>query len=260
MQLSPMIGAKYDEPVIIAKILKFVEFEGFYRVEWASRKERGALIDWYINPLCKAYAAQGFDVGKGKPWVQLRRLPETIDDAFLTAHEIEHVIRWFEGQYLDIKINGAIEKNYVDGTISDLAFTIGSMFDDPVVDKFLQNRYNFNTTHRYTEVVIPDTIKSLNSSRDSEFDIYRLIQSLFYSQCALQWDSIKDDKALRKWHALKRQYQNKRPRVKGMGEELYSMAKENGYDTLEKQKQLFHKIVDKYTIDGYKLSDILYIE
>ncbi len=33
-------------------------------------------------------------------------LPEdSKDDAFLVAHEIEHVIRWFSGQYLDIKID-----------------------------------------------------------------------------------------------------------------------------------------------------------
>jgi hypothetical protein len=44
-----------------------------------------------------------------------------------------------------------------------------------------------------------------------------------------------------------------------MGEELYYIEKENGYDTLEKQESLFDKIVDKYTIDGIKLSEILCI-
>jgi hypothetical protein len=38
------------------------------------------------------------------------------------------------------------------------------------------------------------------------------------------------------------------------------MAKETGLDTLDKQKQLFNKIADKYSLNGIKLKDILYIE
>lgn len=61
-------------------------------------------------------------------------------------------------------------------------------------------------------------------------------RAMFYAQFTLQWDFIEDARALRNWRALKRQYQLKRPITKRIGEELYSMAKENGYDTLEKQK------------------------
>lgn len=77
---------------------------------------------------------------------------------------------------------------------------------------------------------------------------------------ALSWDLIKDDKAKRKWIKLKRKYQIKRPKTKIIGEELYSMANENGYGTLEKQRLLFNKIANKYTIDGIKLSDILVVQ
>ena len=45
-----------------------------------------------------------------------------------------------------------------------------------------------------------------------------------------------------------------------MGEELYHMAKEIGFDTLEKQKALFYKIGDKYTLNGIKIKDVFDVE
>jgi hypothetical protein len=42
-----------------------------------------------------------------------------------------------------------------------------------------------------------------------------------------------------------------------MGEELYSIIKENGFDTLEKQRQIFDKIGGMYKIDDIRLDEIL---
>jgi hypothetical protein len=108
--------------------------------------------------------------------------------------------------------------------------------------------------------VIKETNKNLKTSRDATDELQRFNQAMFYAQYALQWDSIKDPEALRKWHAFKRRYERKRPMAKRIGSELYLMAKENGYDSQEKQKVLFNKIGDKYTICGMKIKDILYIE
>jgi hypothetical protein len=263
MQLSSMIGTKVDESEVVDKIIQFNEFKNFYNTKWKRLKENGKSIYWYINPACKAYAAQGFYLsdGKHKPWIQLCELPETPDDAFLTAHEIEHVIMWFDGQYLDIKINPRIEGCFEEGAINDLACKLGSMFDDPLVDRFLQDEYHFNIFRRYTEFVIPKTKESLNSFGDSEYDLYRLANALFYSQFSLQADLIKDEDAEHLCSDLKELYKEKRPIAARMGEELYGIAKKIDYDTLEKQKTLFHKIADNYMIGGgHRLCDALYID
>jgi hypothetical protein len=102
-------------------------------------------------------------------------------------------------------------------------------------------------------------IRKLNSG-DATDELQRLNQAMFYAQYSLQWDAIEDAGALRKWRNLKRLYQLKRPITKRIGKELYSIAKENGYDTLEKQKSLFYKIADMYSLNGIKLKDILYID
>jgi len=250
------------EAIIIDKLIRFNEFERFYCTEWEPRKKRdGASIDWKINSSCDGFAFQWFDEinGELKPFIRLRYIPITREDAFLVAHEIEHVIKYFDKQYLKFAMDSEIAKNYNDGDIIDLAFRIGSMFDDPIIDSFLQKEYKFKPAIFYTPVKIPDTIEKLNSSGDPTDDLTKLKQALFYSQCALQWDAIKNAKSLRKWQDLKRRYQIRRPVVRRMGEELYLMSKENGYNKLEKQKLLFGKIADKYTIDGIKLKDILYI-
>lgn len=241
-----------EEVVIIDKILKFNEFERFYRIEWETRN---ISIDWWIDPSCPQFALFSFE--DGKPFIELRHMPNNLNDAFLVAHEMVHVMKHHDGEMLEFMMSDLAARKIGQREIGDLAARFGSMFDDPIVDSFLQNKYNFNPAHFYAKIKVPDTIKSLNSHPEAIDDLYRLKQALLYSQFALQFDSIIDEKALREWRKLKRLYQRKRPNVTRMGEELYTITKENGYDTIERQRAVFNKIADVYNIKGVVLKDIL---
>jgi hypothetical protein len=249
---------KIDEKTILDEMLKFAEFEKFYLSEWEPRRKRGFSVSWCINPSCNAFAA--FDPSNRKCCIQLKHHPKTSNDAFLVAHELMHAINDFDEQYLEIKINGAIAQCYADGAIDHLAGLFGSLLDDPIVDRFLQNTYGFNPARYYIEVKIPDTLEKLTSFGESKHDLYRLENGLFYAQSALQWDSITDQDALIKWIECKTKYGEIRPIATVLGEELYSSANRNGYDTLEKQKQCFNEIFNKYAIDGYRLCDIFHVD
>jgi len=131
------------------------------------------------------------------------------------------------------------------------------MVDDPIIDEFLQNAYNFKPGKFYSKERIPASIESLNHLGDPTEELQQLIRSLVYSQYALQWDLITNANSLRKWHNLKELYRSKRPVVTRIGEEIYIMSKEVGYDTLEKQIELFKKFSDKYAIDNIKINDII---
>jgi len=253
-----MSGNSVDENTIISKITKFDEFNKFYRSEWEPRKT-SVSIDWKINPLCDGFAAQGIYNDTGRPWIELQHLPETFDDAFLGAHEIMHVIRYIDKQSFSFQVTNANLKGYEIGKLIELANRLGSMFDDPVIDPFLEKNYGFSPVSHYVKVVIPDTIKKLNPPGDAKDELIRLEQAMFYAQYSLQWDSIKDSKLLNKWREVKRQYGRKRPATKRLGEELYFMSNENGYNTPDKQRQLFDRIADKYGIYGVKLKDIISI-
>jgi hypothetical protein len=143
-----MFGGKVDETIITWKILKFSEFERFYNVEWGPRKT-SVSIEWHINPACSNFAASKIGAD-GAPQIELRRLPETFNDAFLVAHEIVHVIRDLDSQIIRFpRVNNIILYRYTIDDIADLASRIGSMFDDPIVDPFLQNNYGFDPAHHY---------------------------------------------------------------------------------------------------------------
>jgi hypothetical protein len=249
----------FDESDIIRNILIYPEFNNFYNIEWIPRTRCGTTVVWKTNSSCPQYAIQDIDIETGNPSIQLKSLPHTFDDAFLVAHELEHVIKLLDGQYLNIMINTNNERCYIPNAIKDLAFKLGSMFDDPIVDKFLQETYNFNLVSRYGQVVIPQTIESVNSSGDSQFDLYRLTQALFYSQLSLQMDLIRDENTLQRWHELIELYQSNRPIAKAMGERIYHMANDIGFDTIGKQRRLFRRIVNTHSIDGHRLRDILSI-
>ena len=63
-----------------------------------------------------------------------------------------------------------------------------------------------------------------------------------------------------KWGELKERYKCRRPKVTRIGEELYVLSRENGYDTIdtiEKQEQVFNTIFNNYLIKDIKLGDIM---
>lgn len=250
-----MLERKVDEAIITWKILEFSEFRRFYNVEWEPRKTSFS-IKWIINPSCSNFAASKIDVN-GIPLIELRYMPKTFDDAFLVAHEIVHIIRDLDNKIIRFpSVNNIILHSYTIDAMIDLASRIGSMFDDPIVDMFLQNEYGFDPANHYIKEVIPDSLRRLDLSGDATDELFRLTNAMFYAQYSLQVEAIKSKEASREWSVLKKRYKEKRPIAQKIGEDLYSMAKENGYDTCEKQKALFYKIGDKYTLNGIKIRDI----
>ncbi len=243
-----------DEDDVIHRLLQFDEFSGFYSNEWVGRNTS---IKWRIVSSCDKYAMQSFSEDK-KPCIVLRQLPVTFDDAYLVAHEMGHVIKYFDKQYIEFKrAQTPIAPFYVEEEITEMCGQLGSMFEDPLIDSFLQDEYHFNPVHFYTSVKIPDSFKSLDLYGDSPLEWHIFKKALFYATFSLEWDAITDVNALREWDKLRDRYKICRPMTTKIGEELYIMSKDNGYDNVEKQRRLCRKIFDKYRLDGKKLADIL---
>jgi hypothetical protein len=242
-----------NEIDVISRALHFSEFASFYKTKWEPRKFS---MDWKINPSCPMFAMQLFDKNK-RPYILLQHLPDNLDDAFLVAHEMMHVINYFDKQYIEFKPM-PFASNYKENEIKEMAAMLGSMLDDPLIDKILQDeKYGFNPASFYANVLIPDKNRSLDSYGDPPYEWHVFKKALTYSQFALQCDSISDVNVLDEWNKLKARYKVRRPKVTKIGEELYSMSTETEYDSIEKQQRLFGKIFNKYRINGVKLGDIL---
>ena len=155
---------RLNESVILDEILKYDEFKNFYHNEWVTRKEHGATIDWEIDPACPQYAIQSFSVRSNNPYIRFQHIPSTLNDAFLAAHEVGHVIKYFDKQYIEFdKAKTPIAQTYKDEELIEMGAKLGSMVDDPLIDSFLQDTYDFDPARFYIGVVIPDVNKSLNS-------------------------------------------------------------------------------------------------
>jgi hypothetical protein len=179
-----------SEDEVIEYILRFNEFSKFYYNEYKPRK---IIISWLIDPLkCHQFnyfAYKGINRSTGTDVIGLEHIPTSFDDAYMVAHEMGHAIRKSDGLQLPIAMK------YHTQEIEDLASRLGSMFDDPLIDSFLQNIYNFNPAYHYIEVVIPSASIMLNQSfTEPERDINRIMEIFFHSSQLLQWDSIKDVK------------------------------------------------------------------
>ncbi|OPY48445.1 MAG: hypothetical protein A4E48_02748 [Methanosaeta sp. PtaU1.Bin060] len=250
-------GQRVDEDDIISRILHFDEFDCFYQTEWVPRK---ISIDWIIDPTCPMYAMQSIDENK-KPFIVIRQLPDTIDDAFLVAHEMGHVIKYFDKQYMEfMRAPTPIAKMYKEEEIKDMGNILGSMVDDPLIDSWLQDKYGFSPAHFYSSVLMPGTFESLDSYGDPPYEWHIFKKALYYSQLSLQMESIRDKDTLREWDRLKERYRTRRPKVTRIGEELYSLSRERGFDSIEKQRQLFSEILNRYRINSIKLGDILHMK
>ncbi len=254
------IGA-ISENDVMSQILQFDSFSNFYYLEYAPRKET-TTINWYLDPIrCYAsnlYAYQGEDRRTGDPLIGLRRLPATHDEAFMVAHEMEHVFRKLDKLSLLIRPKQSVVEYSVDA-LRDLACRIGSMFDDPLIDSNLQDQYLFDVAYHYSEDINRSLVILNTPSGNPQTDIDILKYRIYYATRLLQYDSIKDLTALQKWQDYQKVFKSKLSEITKSGEELYHIVNEHGYDTIEKQRQIFNTIAYKYTVNGVNLGDLLHI-
>jgi hypothetical protein len=247
----------FEEDVIIKPLLKFNEFERFY-CEQRYPKKKDTPIIWKINDTSDVFACFDFD---DKPFIRLKQYPKTLNDAFLVSHELMHSIMYFMGQYVIIETNPLVFDKHTMDNIKRLENELLSMVDDPLVDSYLQDNYGFKPAIFYTTILIPEAISSLRRFGDARNEFERFRYGVVYAQRALQWDSIKNPNSRRKWEDLKTLYKKIRPTSLKIGDDLYSMAKEIGYDTPEKQKKFLTTIFEQYTIDdGTKMIDYMRVQ
>jgi hypothetical protein len=148
------------------------------------------------------FAKALFDNIHRKFFIEIKQLPENLDDAFLVAHEMCHAMRYFTKQCVEFG-NMPISAMYKEDEIFDMKLRLGSMFDDPLIDKFLPEKYNFNPAHFYTSVIIPDANQGLDSYGDPPYEWHRFKKALFYCQFALQCDLVSDVNVLNEKYKLK---------------------------------------------------------
>jgi hypothetical protein len=183
-----------------------------------------------------------------KGYICIRRSPAHIEDAFIIAHEMMHLIRANEGNPLKIRV-------YDRGHIT-LATKLMSMFEDPIVDSILQDKYGFKIVDQY-KLDLKSAKEQIKGFPEPDDYILRVKSAVDFTGQALEWGLIKEDRDLVGWRDFRQRWlPRKRPITSKMSDEMIAIVQEvGGLDTLKKQKTIFEKIVEEY-----ELQNVLYLE
>jgi len=171
--------------------------------------------------------------------IWLQRLPVTLTDAYLAAHELGHVIRKVDNLSLLIVEE---DLNYV-----DVAGYIKSIMEDRVIDKMLREKYNFILVDHYIDVMT-NVMKFLDISIVVT-GVNRIKMPLVHADYLLRWSLIDDDESFkREFDKYKRLMNENYQSIAEEGEDIAREAMKIGFETRDNQKQIFDYIINKYTL------------
>lgn len=214
------------------------EFRRFYKEE---REKKLGVIRWVLKlnlPNNKAACAYSLP-----DTICYKELPKSANDAHIIAHEIMHLIRYQETDILEIIPASS--------TYYELVGNLNSMLEDPVVDKILQDKYNFDLLISLRKA-IDFNIKNLKKEDTDFVSIFN--RSLNITNFMLLWDLISDQSALDEWHQHLKWLKTNYPHGYRRAMEIKSVVDSIGLDTIDQQREIVLKLIDMY-----KLGDIISI-
>lgn len=222
-----------DEKTVVAPLLKtFVEFNRFYHEE---REKKLGFIRWLMK----------FDFPDGieaysDPFIYAiyyKKSPVSANDAHTIAHEIMHLIRYQEADFLEI-----IPAN---PTTDTLVPVLNSMLEDPIVDKILQEKYDFDLCIPYREAIKYD-IKNLDKDFTDLNSI--LILGINITKFMLLWDLITDQSALDEWNQHLQWLETKYPSSYKIAMEIKPVVDSIGLGTINQQREIVLKLINMYNL------------
>ena len=229
-------NAKLDESIVLETILNYKEFNQFYR---DNRSKIPYEISWYKDLDPEVYNEACSDLGSHE--IHIKSFPESKTDAFIIAHEILHFARAHKILPLILHVT----------KYSNLATSLLSLLEDPVVDSILKTQYDFNLRPLYMKGIENGKRKVGNEFAD---DIDRVSDGFIHASWILKWRLIEDKNALKSWRTYQKRLEYGRPKAYKIGFDTVAIIDDVGLGTIERQKIIANKL-----IDVYKLQEILSI-
>lgn len=214
------------------------EFKRFYKEE---REKKLGVICWVLKlnlPNNKAACAYSLP-----DTICYKELPKSANDAHIIAHEIMHLIRYQETDILEIIPTSS--------TYYELVGDLNSMLEDSIVEKILQNKYNFDLITSLWKT-IDFNIKNLKKE-DTDF-VSRFKRGLNITNFMLLWGLITDQSALDEWYQHLEWIETKYPSSYKIAMEIKPVVDSIGLGTIDQQREIVLKLIDMY-----KLGDMISI-
>lgn len=238
--------SKIDELDVVDILLRSSDaFREFYVKE----RCRAGHIDWTFDPelskkIKAAKAAKMTYPNSNQHEICLSEFPVQQDDARLIAHEMLHAI--FEEE----KNTFMIYERDTQPIILALKAHLSTMVEDPLVEAYLYEKYNFDQ--------VKDYLRDLEISKrkwmfvDEPIDtLYRIANAFIFTNQAIRWKMIKDRNALHIWNSYLGWLSNYCPHIFSIHLDLIAIVEKLGLDTLEQRKAIVLEIIEKYQLGAF---------
>jgi hypothetical protein len=225
------------------------EFKAFYDSE---RPKIRRNIIWANDPELGSNIRATYLPKPQEHLIAFRTLPITVDDAFDTAHELQHFICSEEG-YPSVS-NSAILMQ----TSSNLAQALSCSLNDPAANKRLLP-FGFDLWAEYDKASSREK-NYFKSSAEPSAPTEKLYHTAFYISKALNWEvcclsSPRDNNEFLEW------YDTEHPDFSKEARESLALVKKIGYETPEKATAAFTELIARSELEkslkvtAYPVSD-----
>ena len=228
----------FNEEIVIEELLaNSLEFKSYYE---SRRKLIKRTIYWALDSsLETGIEATARRHETGEQIILLRRVPAPLTDAFIIAHELEHLVMDYEG-FAGVKSRLPNDKT------ETLALTLNGMIHDTVVNSRLESfGFDFKTIY---EQLAKHGRESFKKLREPGPDKIEKLQWIFQTVSFMLAHNI----AYKTWpdkRWIKTMKKSRYPGLTKYVRELTQFILVRGFDTPEKQRKLLNKIIDKYHLE-----------
>lgn len=219
------------------------EFNRLYHEE---RMNKLGEILWRVDPTMETMRAITAKDAYGitYPIIYMKDSNVSLDDAFIVAHEIMHLVLNDEGKTLIIY-----------GKNPEITDKLQTMLEDSIVDSILQNKYGFNALKQYEMDFEATRHVFVHPGKEPEEQLERIYLAIILSNTILKLRIIKERDNLKDLYAFLEGYKHLYPNVSIISDQILSIVDEvGGLESIEQKKSVFFKISEKYN-----LGDILTI-
>jgi hypothetical protein len=171
--------------------------------------------------------------------IRLRRVLPRLSDAFKIAHEIEHLVldqEGFPNTYPRVQ----------DESVDYLSSALNSMVHDPIVNSRLRG-YGLDPREDY-ENEKAESRRQLSGKSVPTARIVRLHWIVNYVADILEWQVAYDSPSL-DGGEFKRWFDERFSEIADQGRTLLALVVAKGYDTPDKQRNLFAEVIDTYRLE-----------
>jgi hypothetical protein len=229
----------FPERFVLTGLLKGSDdFASFYATQ---RPKIRIPVYWAHDPTLP----QGIDYrrtslpARGIAVIRLRRIPPSLEDASMIAHEVQHLVLDAEG----FPTAGVRDLEY-----EDLSSALSSMIADPIVNSRLQNS-GFDVRPDLQDE-IEESQRQLATYPEAPTEYLSRLKWVFnYVAKVLEWSSVYGDATpgecpFATWFAARY------PAVAREAEDLLALVRELGYTTPSEQRRLLDVVIRRYNLQN----------